>query len=126
MSERLQIARAAWGTVPEWIEALVAACDADGASQSIVAARIGRSPSVISSLLRNDYRGNMKRLEDRVRSVICVEQVKCPALGWITSVDCLNWRDEAEELTSASPITVRMFRACRRCDRFREAQSDGE
>ncbi|GIT85435.1 hypothetical protein [Roseobacter sp. OBYS 0001] len=126
MSARLQIAREAWGTVPDWIEALVAACDAPGSSQSKVAARIDRSPGVISSLLRNDYRGNMANLEDRVRSTICISQVKCPALDWITSADCLNWRDQAVKLTSPSPDRVMMFRACQTCPRFKKDDPDAQ
>ncbi|MBW4708656.1 hypothetical protein KX928_12760 [Roseobacter sp. YSTF-M11] len=118
MSDRMEIARAAWGDIPDWIEALVAACDAAGSSQSKVAKQIGRSPGVISSALRNEYAGNMAVLEERVRAVICAEQVKCPALDWISSADCLFWRDYAAKLTSAAYERVLMFRACRNCDRF--------
>lgn len=119
MSDRRVIAKEAWGDVPDWIEVLIVECD--NTSQSKAAARIGRSASVISQTIRNAYPGNMKDIEDRVRAVLCPEQVKCPSLGWIGSGDCLAWRDRAQRgLHSSSPMTVRMFKACRACDRYRE------
>lgn len=114
----MEIAKAGWGEVPDWIEALVVACDAPGSSQSQVAQRIGRTPGVVSAVLKNNYRGNMVVLEERVRAILCVEQVKCPALDWISSADCLVWRDRAASLNSAVPTMVLMFRACRNCPRF--------
>lgn len=118
----MEIARAAWGVIPDWIEALIAACDAEGASQSKVAKRLGRSPSVISQAMRREYSGDMADLEERVRSVICVHQVKCPALDWISSADCWAWRQKAKELHS--PIHVRMFRQCRKCPRYKKEPHD--
>lgn len=109
----MQIAREAWGDVPDWVEAIVVECDRT--SQGKVAKRMGRSPSVVSQVIRNVYNGAMPAIEDRARAVFCETQQKCPALGWISSADCLGWRDQAAELTSSSPIRVRMFRACNAC-----------
>lgn len=124
MSARMQIARQAWGEVPDWIEALVVACDAEGSSQSQVARRIGRTPGVVSAALNNKYRGSMTALENRVRAVLCAEQVSCPALGWISSADCLQWRDHAAAMNSSSPMMVQMFRACRNCPVFTKEGDD--
>lgn len=115
MTPRMEIAKDAWGTVPDWIEMLVAACDAEGASQSKVAKALGRTPGVVSQALRKDYAGNMADLEDRVRSVLSGEQRKCPALGWIKASECLIWRDRADGRPTGGPMRVMMYRACRKC-----------
>ncbi len=116
----MHIARECWGQdVPDWIRALVEACDAPGSSQSRVAGRIGYTSGVVSQLLRNAYPGNLDRLEDRVRSIFMAGHVTCPALGDIDTAACLDWRDRSGTLKSVSPMTVRMFRACRVCPRNR-------
>lgn len=124
MSARREIADDAWGVVPDWIDALVKACDAKGASQNKVAGRLGYSGSVVSQVLRKDYAGDMHRLETRVRDIFLGGEITCPALGEIKSEACLKWRDLAADLTSASPIRVRMFNACKRCDRNQQAEEE--
>ncbi len=120
MSDRMQIVREFWGQdVPDWIKALVEACDAPGSSQSRVARRLGYTGGVVSQVLRRDYLGNMGRFEDRVRSIYMAGHVTCPALGDIDSAACLNWRDRSGSLNSVAPMVVRMFRACRDCPRNR-------
>lgn len=118
MMDRRDIVRECWGeAAPDWIIALVTACSERGASQNSVAQRLGYTGAVISQVLRNRYPGNLRRLEDRVRSVFLAGEITCPALGVIGSEDCLSWRDKSTDLTSVSPMTVRMFRACATCPR---------
>ena len=117
MSDRMQNAKSAWGEVPDWVAALIAACDKPRSSQNKVAKELGRSPAVISSVIHNSYRGDMADVEERVRAVFLSEQVRCPALDLISTADCLRWRDEAAEL-KAGPMMVRMYRACHACPRF--------
>ena len=123
MSERLEIAREGWGeTPPDWILALVAACD--GSSQNKVAGRLGLSAATVSQTLRREYRGDMARIEDRVRSILLGDAVTCPALGEVSAETCLRWRDLSPTLTSASPMRVRMFNACNGCSRNRRAAEE--
>ncbi|MDK3072730.1 hypothetical protein QO034_06380 [Sedimentitalea sp. JM2-8] len=118
--DRMEIAREYWGAdVPDWIRALVVACDAPGASQNRVAKRLGYTGGVVSQLLRKAYPGNLDRIEDRVRAIYMGGQIACPALGEIGSAACLDWRDRSVALGSVSPMAVRMFRACRACPRNR-------
>lgn len=120
MSNRLTIARAAWGTpLPDWINALVQACDAPGASQNKVAARLSVSAATVSQVLRNSYAGDTVRIEARVRAAFVDEDVDCPAINTISAEACMSWRDRARNLTSAAPNVVRMFRACRACPKFK-------
>lgn len=114
MTDRWSIVHAAWGqNCPDWIEALVKACDQS--SQNKVAARLGITASTVSQTLRNGYPGNMASIEARVRAALLSSDVSCPALGSISGESCLRWRDRADRLTSTVPLRVRMFRACRRC-----------
>ena len=124
----MELAREGWGAdVPDWIAALVAACDAPGSSQNKIAKLLGVSSAVVSQTLRNRYAGDVERIEDRVRSICLGGEAVCPALGAIGSASCLYWRDRARELTSASPMAVRMFRACADCPRNRPSvEEDAE
>lgn len=124
MSPRMEIAKEAWGEVPDWIAALVTACDARNSSQNKVALRLGFSGSVVSSVLRKDYRGAMDRVEARVRAIFIPGTVNCPALGPIGTEGCLAWQDRSVELTSASPNVVRMFIACRDCPLNRKPEDE--
>lgn len=121
MSDRMELARAAWGDVPDWIAALVRACDARGSSQNKVAQRLGYTGAVVSQVIRRRYPARLAVIEDRVRAIYLGGDVGCPALGFIGSESCLQWRDRSRALTSANPAVVRMFRACAVCPRNRAA-----
>lgn len=115
MSARMEIAHDGWGKVPDWIAALVRACDV--ASQNQVARRLGYTPAVVSQVIRNRYGAQMGAIEERVRAIYLGGDLDCPALGTIGSETCLRWRDRSKALSSASPAIVRMFRACQVCHR---------
>ena len=126
MSPRMDLAIDGWKVkgVPDWVAALVEACDARGASQNKVAGRLRLSGAVVSQTIRNSYQGNMGNIEDRVRAVFMAGLLDCPALGEIGTEDCLKWRDDAADLSSASPIKVRMFAACNACPRHLRNEGD--
>lgn len=112
----MEVAREGWANaVPDWIEALVMACDQS--SQAKVAKRLGYTGAVVSQVIRNSYPARHDGIEERVRAIYLGGVVACPALGQISSEACLNWRDMAGKLTSSSPAIVRMFRACSVCPR---------
>jgi len=118
MSDRMIVARDGWGdSVPDWVSALVKACDTKGASQNSVASRIGVTGAVVSQVLRNKYPAKTGRIEARVRAVFLDGKITCPALGELSAEACLNWRDASHALSSVSPAKVRMFKACKACPR---------
>ena len=119
MNHRLIIAQDGWGEVPEWVHALVVACDAPGSSQSKVAKQLGISGSALSQTLSGKYKGDLVRMEDRIRSIFLNDDVICPALGQTSARICLKYRDQAVQLTSSSPLRVQMFKACNACPRYR-------
>jgi hypothetical protein len=115
MSTRFRKSEDAWcGELPDWVTALVAACDAT--SQNKVAKQMGYSSAVISLVLNNTYTGDMDKIEKNVRDFF-MSGVDCPALGKITADQCLAWRNAGKEPNPSSPHKSRMFRACRICPR---------
>lgn len=105
-------ARAAWGGgLPDWVIALAEACDAPGASQAKVAARLGYTPPVVSQLLNARYKGDLTRAERVVRGAYLAETVPCPVLGDLPVNDCLS--HQRADFDGANHIRVSLYRACR-------------
>ena len=103
----------AWGDdAPDWLRRLAEECDRT--SQSVAASRIGYSNGLISSLLKNKYKGDLCAVEKAVRGALMAEILHCPGLNHdIATNDCLDWQKRARKLSTASPLNVQMFRACR-------------
>lgn len=117
MRGSLEIARDHWGMdMPDWVEALARACAAS--SQNKVAAKLDRSASLVSNVLRNRYSGNMRAFEELVRGVYLAETVACPALGALPLHECSAWRAKARSFRNTNTLRVRMYRACHTCPRF--------
>lgn len=104
-------ARAAWGAaLPKWVEAL--AEQANRTSLRAVAQRIKYSPAVVSLVLNSAYKGDMRKVEGKVRGAYLNETVMCPVLGEIGRDRCLE--EQAMPNTGASSIRARVYWACRR------------
>lgn len=120
MSGPAETARQSWGAaLPDWVEALAEACRQS--SQARVAARIHRSPAVVSQVLRRKYPGDMAALEDLVRGALMAGTVDCPALGTLPLHECRGWMAKARSFGNTNALRVQMYRACRGCARFRKA-----
>jgi len=116
MSSPLEIARIAWGaTLPDWVQAMAVECTAT--SQNRVAARMDRSPALISQVLRAKYPADLSAVEERFRGVFLAGRVACPALGTLPSHECQDWRAKSRSFATGNPLRVRMFRACAACPR---------
>lgn len=94
-----------------WLDALRAACAAD--TQVGVAKRLGVSPSTVNQALKGTYKGDLQRLQTRVEGVLQTQTVGCPALGDIRKDRCQEYQDRNPKLAAATPITARLYRACR-------------
>ncbi len=105
------VAEAAWGLdAPDWIMALAEACDRLG-SQRAAADALGYSPAVVNQVLRNTYRGDMRKVEDKVRGAFLGETVACPVLGALTKDRCRE--NQALPFAATNSVRVRLWRACR-------------
>ena len=114
MSAPVEIARAHWPDgVPDWVMVLAQACAET--SQRQVAARLDRSPALISQVLRAKYPGDMDAIEEAVRGAWMNASVQCPALGTIPADECQAWRRKARRFVNVNALRVSMYRACARC-----------
>ena len=112
----LVTAREKWGEpLPDWVETLALACDRT--SQARVAKDLERSSALVSQVLSGKYTGSLDRVEELVRGVFLNGRVSCPSLGEIPVNECQHWRDKAAKFAMASPLRLRMFRACNACPR---------
>ena len=114
------IAAAHWAPVPDWIDCLADECAAS--NQSAVARRLSISPSIVSTVLRNKYPGDVDAVETAVRGAYMNASLDCPALGSIPADECQQWRRKSRKFNNANSLRVRMFRACGDCPRN---QKDG-
>lgn len=123
MSGPVETAREAWGeAMPDWVARLAAECAAT--SQTRVAARMERSTTLVSQVLRAKYPGDLAAVEDVVRGVFEGAVVECPQLGTIPSNDCQDWRRKSLRFSSVNSMRVDMYRACHRCPRNRKDTSE--
>ncbi len=117
MTGPLETARAAWGEdLPDWVEALARECEAS--SQSKIAARLGRSPALVSQVLRNSYKADLAGVEQVFRGVFESLTLDCPALGTIAANACRDWQLKANRFVNVNSLRVRMYRACHACPRL--------
>lgn len=123
MSGPLEIVDGSWsGEAPEWVRSLAAECAAS--SQNKVAARMGRSASLVSQVLRNKYPGDLAAVEEAFNGAFRAAVVDCPALGPIPPRTCEEWRARGRHFQNTNPTKVRMFRACNHCPRFRKGAQE--
>lgn len=116
MTGPVEIAQGAWGlAIPDWVARLASECEAT--SQNAVAKRLGRSASLISTVLRAKYPGDMEAVEDIVRGALMSATLSCPVLGDLPTHICRSWRDKAKHFSGHNALRVTMFRACHRCPR---------
>ena len=119
-SVAMNTAKTAWNDLmPEWL--IVLATECDSTSQAKTAKRIGFSPAVVSLVLQNKYRGNLKNVEKAVRLALMAGTVICPILGEISEADCA--RNQSQPFTSTNSGRVRLYKACRKCE-HNETQED--
>lgn len=116
-TDPVETARRCWPDLPDWVEALAEACRAT--SQSRVADRIGRSPALVSQVLRRKYAGDLRAVEDLVRGALMAGTVDCPALGRLPTHECRGWMAKARAFGNTNALRVQMYRACQACPRFR-------
>lgn len=100
----------AWGEeLPDWVAEL--AREAGRTTSALAAKRIGYSGAVLSHVFANNYAGDIKRVEAKVRGALMGENVVCPIVGEIGRDRCLD--EQKMGNTGASSIRTRLFHACR-------------
>lgn len=101
----------------DWIVALAAQCELS--SQGKVAKRLGVSAAMVNQAIKGAYRGNLARLEERVRGEFMQKVVQCSVLGRISARRCQD--EQAHPFSTESRLAVALYQACRRCAKARQA-----
>lgn len=106
-------ARAAWGDEPpRWVRLLAEQCDLS--SQSMTAAKLGKSSTWVSRLINRAYAGSYPEAEEQVLARLGGDQVLCPiwaAMGTIPLISCIRTRRK----TNHSGPMLEWARLCRTC-----------
>jgi hypothetical protein len=101
---------AAWGdALPDWVAEL--ARYASETSGTLAADAIGYSPAVVTHVIGNAYKGDLARVEDKVRGALMGMVVACPVLGEIGRNRCLD--EQKTPFSASSSIRSKLYRACR-------------
>ena len=113
----LHKAATAWGaTMPDWIRALAESCD--NSSLRKTAAKLRASPAIVS-LAINNQREKLEWIKGKVEAILMVTIITCPVLGVMGINGCL--REQAKPFSSANPLRVQLYRACRNgCPYYKE------
>lgn len=108
-----QVDISAWGdSPPEFIRVLAGVVAQEG-SNAAAAARLQINRASVSTLLANKYPASTGRMEKTIMA--WAELVTCPVLGAITGDQCQTERQKP--FVGSNPTRVRLYRACRTCDR---------
>ena len=105
-------ARAGWGeALPDWVAELARRCI--DTSATIAAQRIGYSTAVVSAVVRGVYKGDLAKVEQKVRGAYMGATVVCPVLDEIARDVCIA--EQAKKHLGSSSTRAKLFRACRTC-----------
>lgn len=95
--------------IPDWLHCLRQQTQQHSLAE--IGREIGYSKSTLSLVLAGTYSGNTQAVAAAVRRRYLQQSIPCPVLGEIPQRDCRQWASRA--YSSASPLTVSMYRACR-------------
>jgi len=94
-----------------WQKTLRDACDRT--SQTEVARRLGVSPAMVNQALRDQYRGDLERLQALVEGALGGQTVTCPVVGPLRKDKCLDHQGRDRKFATANPLKSQLYRACR-------------
>ncbi|NVK42138.1 MAG: helix-turn-helix transcriptional regulator [Oceanospirillaceae bacterium] len=95
-----------------WLQELRTQCKLT--SQSKVAKTLGYSVAVINQVLKGTYKGDLKKVEQKVRGAFLGETVGCPILGELERNKCIE--HQTAKYSSVNRLRVQLFKACPNCD----------
>ncbi len=88
-------------------------------SRADVARELGVSPSTISLVLAGKYPASTAGIEARVMALYgCDGKVRCPVMGLISPSLCVTCWERAKKIgvRCGNPATIRLYRACLKCE----------
>ena len=88
-------------------------------SQPKAAKDLGVSVTVVNQLLKDQYRGDVASMSERIRGQYMAETVTCPVMGELGRRHCLDY--QVRPLAHTNPQRVRLFQACKTCPNRKDA-----
>lgn len=107
-----------WHAEP-WVRLLEAAYETNG--PKAVADRIGYSAGLVTAIVRGYYDANPAKVADAVMATLGQAEVDCPVLGTLPLTSCRRHR--TAPFSAASPLSVRLWKACRTCPNNPDSQT---
>lgn len=106
----LATARETYGdALPDWVEELAKYASQTSGVQA--AKRIGYSSSVVTSICRGKYAGDIASVEGSVRGALMGAMVICPVLGEIGRDQCVS--EQGKRFVGSSAARTALYHACR-------------
>lgn len=103
-------AREGWGAEPpDWVVELASQCALYSAT--FVARKLDYTVAVVSGVVRNNYKGDLGKVEAKVRGAFMGAVVDCPILCEIERDRCIQ--EQGFKHFSGSANRARLYRACR-------------
>lgn len=102
----------------DWLVVLRQACKAR--KQSVIAAEIGYSATVVSQVLTGNYKGDLKAVQQKVEGALMGMTVECPVIGELARNRCLEY--QRQPFAATNHIRVQFSRACPSCPNRRGAE----
>ncbi|WP_273456371.1 hypothetical protein [Nevskia ramosa] len=96
---------------PAWITLLRQTAAQLG--QPKTAELIGYSTAVVCSVLKGTYKGDWKRVEERVKGALMGVEVDCPVLGPLARDRCLD--NQRAPFAATNPTRVQLWHSCKSC-----------
>lgn len=97
---------------PKWVQELRAQCAVS--SQRKVAVKLGYSNATINQVLKGTYKGDLNKVEQKVRGAYMGETVGCPILGELSKNKCIE--HQAAKYSSVNRLRVQLYKTCPGCD----------
>lgn len=88
-------------------------------SQGKVAEELDVSAAVVSTLLKDRYAGDVRRMAERIRGQYMGETVNCPVMGTLGRQHCLSY--QARPLAFTNPQRTALHTACKTCPNRKDA-----
>ncbi|MAK90434.1 MAG: transcriptional regulator [Oleibacter sp.] len=92
----------------KWLTVLRQECEEK--SQRIVAGELNVSTAMISQALNGIYKGDIKKLERRVRGAYMGDTVMCPVLNELAVNKCLQ--NQRRKVSLHNPLRLALYKAC--------------
>lgn len=110
--------QAGWGDdMPDWVTALASECART--SQGEAGRRIGYTGSVVNQVLKNAYKGSLRRVEYQVRGLLMGQTVDCPLdFEPLPQASCVFVQEISFDKKRAMPNAAAYQAKCPTCPHF--------